>query len=800
VTALLFLLLSATGTIRVKVEGDATQVLAFRRGEPVATAPVKDGVAELPCGEADLLAVGLGRRSELVRRVRPSTGAGFDAILRTQRCYALTVSTRAGARVYVGGARFPADAPVPLLPGLHRIVVDHPERVSSAARLVRIDGPLEVQVPLESGLVVAGTVRGEGGKPVAGARLEVFADGYPTRRGTVSDKAGRFAVAGFRGRVVSLRIQASGYATRLVRVPFEPGSERTRLDPTLVTGVTVKFPAALESRATLLPRWLDRALEEPRLAANSEPERKTGIGRIAFDGLLPGRTYRIVLETPGYRPAATPPFQASPGLEFAPLRQERATRLHGKLEAPGQLVVCRGAFGDRVCRTDRAGRFEFDGLEQGKVVLFVRNRDERGQLVEVQKSGDQEVTLKLEAPPADRLLEGTVLDADRKPLARVVVAAAGLRDLTDEKGEFSLGPLPLGRSIFDVKLEPAPGSRGFREDPHLPRVEKKSRPGIKMRAQLERAGTLDLRFPGTRLARAVLILDGTTGLQQQWRIPRGAQGLRIEEIPVGDYVVEVGAPGLLGTGGVVRRAVAGEVEPVEIKLLRGRTVSGRVARRRGIPREGRAPHLIDEPVRGGVVTLFDGAARFALTSAPIAADGSFVLEGLPEAPVLLCAAIAGHPVGLLRVDLKSGDAERVLIPIFSPMPAGVQLRSSGVAALPPVRMAVMNEYGFDVRDIASRARFQGVAADDLEFEDITLLFRLEREAGGVIHHRGLAPGNYDFRVTASGYKLGVGKVRVRASWTLDHIGSLLPEFSNPLVPIWMNPTPVEKKPEKPGAD
>ena len=92
-----------------------------------------------------------------------------------------------------------------------------------------------------------------------------------------------------------------------------------------------------------------------------------------------------------------------------------------------------------------------------------------------------------------------------------------------------------------------------------------------------------------------------------------------------------------------------------------------------------------------------------------------------------------------------------------------------------------------MRDVAARARFRGVVADDAEFGDVDLLFRFVRRAGGVREHRGLAPGNYEFRVHAKGYKQGVGKVRVRAPWTLEHIGSLLPEFSNPVVPVWLTP-------------
>ena len=73
----------------------------------------------------------------------------------------------------------------------------------------------------------------------------------------------------------------------------------------------------------------------------------------------------------------------------------------------------------------------------------------------------------------------------------------------------------------------------------------------------------------------------------------------------------------------------------------------------------------------------------------------------------------------------------------------------------------------------------------------------------MFQHKGLAPGNYEFRVTALGFKPGQAKVRVRAPWTLTHIGSLLPELTNPIVPVWLAPQPMVKRPDadkKPGAD
>ena len=144
--------------------------------------------------------------------------------------------------------------------------------------------------------------------------------------------------------------------------------------------------------------------------------------------------------------------------------------------------MARGRFGSRVCYTDADGAFVFEGLPAGKVLLIVRDFDERGLTVELAEGEDKKIGFACQRPPAERALTGTVLDADRKPLAGVQVSASGQRAVTDAKGAFTIPGVALGRRSFVIRLEPGPGSPAFTKDPHLPRVERKARVGVTLRA------------------------------------------------------------------------------------------------------------------------------------------------------------------------------------------------------------------------------------------------------------------------------------------------------------------------------
>ncbi len=773
IAALLLCLVAAPGTIRARVEGEAREVVAYRDGMAVARAPVADGqalVEGLAPGAYDLRAEGDGAASDVVPGVRAveDSAEGFDAVLYARRAHRVQVKTAPDARVWTSGLSL---APPILLPdGMHRIVVDHPDLVSSAERWVRVAGPVTIDVPLEEGLEVAGTVTGPKGALVTGARVEIFADGLPARRAATTDAQGNFAVAGFRGNVVSLRVTAPGFADRLQRVLFDPFTERARSDVELQPGSSVTLDAPGE--ALLLPEWYEVALEEPRLRSNHVPARAGG----RFDGLVPGRRYAIVAEAKGFRPARTETFEAPAAaatLRLGKLALEPGAKVAGQTRGggAGAVVVSQGPEGTLTCRADRQGRFEFSGLDPGEHILWVRDVDETGVPVTLTAGEAKTVELVCTPPPPERELKGFVFDADSKPLPGVVAEAAGRRAVTDEKGAFRLDPLPRGPARFPVTFVPGPGCRALTGDPHLPITERKATPGTEVRVQLERAGRLWLRLdPGDRvLARATLLASGATGLRLSRGLPRRATEVTIDDLPVGRYVVEVAAPGVLGTGGAVVEAVPAPEAPSLVKILPGRTVRGKVVLRKWIERPGAAPAPLDTPAGHGFVALLDGDPLRAPAVAPLDPDGTFLLDGLPDGPLLLAAAVPGFPV-----TAAAAGGDTVEIAVEEAAEAAVRVTGAGVP-LPQARVQIATVHGIDVRDLAANGRFRGVVAGDEDMDEVAAYFRLGRFPDGRIVASFLQPGSYRASVAAEGWEPAQLGMRARSASTRGRIRESIEE-------------------------
>jgi len=782
-TSLLVCLLLAPGTVRVSVQGGEASVFALRDGVVVASARTSKGVALLDGieGRVDLYAAGDAGVSEVVFGVRSSVAdktAGFDAVLKLGPAFPVTIRTEQGARLHIGGRTH--DPGVVVLPaGMHRMVIDHPRRVSSASMLLRVAGPLEVEVPLDSGLVVLGQVVGPRGKPVAGAEIEAFCDGYPTGRRAVSGEDGSFGVSGLAGEVVSVVVRAAGFADRLERVLFFPGEERARVRVVLEAGSRVALASTVTATGVLLAQWYAQALEEPRLRAHHVPPESSGTA-LRFSGLVPGGRYRILVKATGYAPTATAEFVA-PGagktLDLPPVSLEGGAVLFGRIASgkAGVVVACRGPEGLSISRTDRAGRFELVGLDAGPHLVYLRDVDEKTRTFKIVAGERRQVVLKDAAVDGTRALSGLVLDADGKPLSHVEVRAAGLVDRSDESGRFVLRGLPRGRGSFDVAFRPGFGCRALAKDPHLPHTERRVRVGAKLRVLLPAAGTLtlDLDSGDYPLTRATLYLRSQGGRSIRHRLPRRAKRVVLRDFAIGSYIADVAAPGFLGTGGQVVAVWRGKSEPIRLRVRRGRKVTGRVVLRRIVPRDNAEPLVADKPVSRAWVTLLDADPARSMATTPVDEDGSFVLEGLPRGAIVLCVGAPGLPARAVAVDLSAKDGRDVVLALQEGVEAAILVTGDKDRPIPGARVRILDmirpDFGLDVRDVAAVGRFLRIVAGQPDTGEIRRTFVLLRQESGRISARFLAPGSYRFLISAQGYKPAKVGVRARTEWQKEQI-------------------------------
>lgn len=774
----------APGTIRVSCEGapGAVEILAFRDGVVVARATGGPGPIELrglADGACTLLARAEGFASEPEPGVRPvfDRAEGVDAVLALRPAARVEVRTARGAWIHWEGLRLPAEDL--LLPcGLTTLLADDGERVSGAERLVRVGSGAAVELPLDPGMVVTGRVLLPGGAPAEGARIEVFADGAPTGRGGHARADGEFGVGGFRGDAISIRVAAPFAAEALRRVVFQPGEERARVEIALAAGSSAVVPTA-GADAILLPRWYEDALEmRGRLRPQHLPERRSGGAFARFAGLVPGREYRVLFARAGFRARSTPWFVAPPAGRTLALEAPALPRaasiegaVAGALPAPfGLVVACDSAEGTLLCRTDRAGRFRFEGLGAGPHALSVRDVDLLPRTVELQEGETRSVTLECADPGEGRSVSGLVIDADGRPLPAVRVETLGRTAVTDGNGEFLVDRIPRGPGEVTLALRPLPGCRAFAEDPHLPRLERRVRVGKGARVRLERAGLLRIDFEtgGARLCRATLRAAGTSGTTIVRRLPRDARGVAIEDLPAGSYSVDVEIAGLLGTSGAIVRTG----EPARLPVARGRSVTGRVLFRRAVEREGEERLVVDEPLPGATVALLD----FARPSAVVTTDeeGAFELAGLPLAPVLLVAAVPGKPPAAARVDLALGDASGVVLALYDAVEAGVVVLDPEERPVEDARIRILHEEGAPLEELLLRARFLGAAGDDGDPADLARVFRIEHEEGGFYRAPFLAPGSWRFLVSREGFEEARAAVRAIDPLTVRMIEEAVP--------------------------
>lgn len=322
------------------------------------------------------------------------------------------------------------------------------------------DWDAEVVVRVVRNPVVTGVVVDPDGRPVPGARVGAG-------RETLTGADGRFRLMARPGAVVEAR--ADGYApVRSASVGEQDVEITLRLEP-LAAGVFVRGivvddagrALAGASVAAVTVQQLPRDNVVRRVHAST---RTWGDGTFVL-GRLPEETLTLEASLPGFGTTSLEGIQPTrEGPANAPalvLRRGHAVRgqvldasgapVAGTLvkcvrsEDPAAVTVNHARLPDPCARgyADHEGRFELRGVVEGEWNVFAVGEG-AGASVRVPQA--EPVILRAAPPPETALLEGTVVDADGRPVPKAIVRARRIDTEGELAGEASLS----GRFRFEA--------------------------------------------------------------------------------------------------------------------------------------------------------------------------------------------------------------------------------------------------------------------------------------------------------------------------------------------------------------
>lgn len=328
----------------------------------------------------------------------------------------------------------------------------------------------DLELVLDRGAAVEGTVRDADGLPVAGAQVAAVVDSgdLASRLQTpvaVADADGRYRLTGLAPGRWTLRAEHPDHVRAEARLEVRPGDNT--LDLRLGRGVEVAGQALDAAGEPVAGARVSLVAESEARAF--DPAATGGSGGFRFRAVPPG-TYHLVGERTGHAAALSPAFEVAgvplAGLElrFAAGAAVAGQLLGLDLEQAAAAEVWAGAPGipgrRGVVLAD--GRYRIENLGPGEWTVaarapgFSREATARVNI----EPGASETLLDLEFASGGFVLTGTVLRAGR-PLPGALVASTGADgasggSLTDADGRFQLTDLSPGPLQLTV-LHPASG-------------------------------------------------------------------------------------------------------------------------------------------------------------------------------------------------------------------------------------------------------------------------------------------------------------------------------------------------------
>ncbi|MCP3136344.1 carboxypeptidase-like regulatory domain-containing protein [Pyxidicoccus xibeiensis] len=572
-------------------------------------------------------------------------------------------------------------------PGVYEVLVrasDHaPDR---AARVVA--GDLTHDVEPRPAARLGGRVHtATAGRRPEGARVRVV--GGAAASETRADATGSFALDELEPGQVQLLVRWEDQVGLSAPVAVVAG-ERAEADVALSPGRVVTGLVKDTLGRPVTGAVVRLSATDPLLPLD-DVARSDIRGAFRFEGLLEG-TYR--LEALGARGehAASPMVVGRGAPSTAELRLEPGGTLVGSVTAAGgtpaagarvRLDVVAGpdtGMPARLALADAQGRFRFEGVPAGQVVLAAAHEKLGAVRSASQPVGPgQQVSTGLTLP-APATVEGRVVGSDGKPVAGMPVAAmaeahgvAPVVALSDAEGRYRLSP--LGEGAQRVVLAP-----GGRWRPGLSALEREvtttagqTAGGVDLalpRAPGRMSGTVEDPEGRPLVGAAVVVLPSTEAARgpspfETYQALSGAGGrFSLEAPPVARCTAWATHPRYVGTAGTELDCAA---EKVVLKLGKGVAVTGEVRSPEGV--------LVPEYTLtvmslGNTRPGAEGAGRVAPVAARSlrvrAAEGTFELGPFTPGRYVLRASTADGRAGQSLVELStSGAPQRVRVQLHA---------------------------------------------------------------------------------------------------------------------------------------
>ncbi|XXF80821.1 carboxypeptidase regulatory-like domain-containing protein [Myxococcaceae bacterium GXIMD 01537] len=442
--------------------------------------------------------------------------------------------------------------------------------------------------PLRS---IAGQVRDDAGKPVAGARVRAVSRRTALPHEVTADGQGRFDLAGLGEGPFYVLASAQGLLPA-VEPQVEPGPQLVRLKLTR--------PRTLEVRVT---RGGAPAAATVRLTADhlSRELRATGGEPARFTGLFPDEVIAVA-EAPGLGSTPLTVALDAPVTRVTLELEEAGKLLVTVVDEAGQPVpqpelVLRTARGEllRQEKPQTGALVEFGPLVVGDYMLDGQAQGfERAQLPARVKAGETPVELEMRRAT---VISGRVMDEYGRPApgVSVLVQPTGETTLADAEGAFSVAvPSP---GLYELNAHHSEWGGGS---------VKVTAPASGVELSLEPQGSLEVTVSsgGRRVEGADVILGlEREGVYRSDR-PSGTDGvIPMRGLPPRRFKMVVFHPDYLPS------------EPRDVEVLDGQTQRLDVELPPGAPLTGQVVDTQGAPVEGATLTVVPRAAEAVVSDA-----------------------------------------------------------------------------------------------------------------------------------------------------------------------------------------